>query len=331
MRRRYVWLDHVLRSHEAYTKRYGDHYAAAITYFSVLSIVPILMVAFAVAAFVLAGNQELLGKLEDAITSEAPAEMASTLNMVVEQAIESRATVGVLGLLTALYAGINWMSNLRDALTAQWGLGKVDRPLISGTLKDLLALVGLGLALLVSFGLSALGVGAGDFLLELVGLSGYGWAQALLAALAIVLSIAANWLVFLWVIARLPREKVALRAAVKGALIAAVGFEILKTAATFFLSSVTSTPTGALFGPIIGLLIFANLVARFLLMVTAWTATSWENEKPPTEPAPVVLRIEVRDQPTAGRVVGLLGVGGLIGAGLSRLRRRWRPVGRTSA
>lgn len=322
MRKRYLWLDHILRAHEAYSKRYGDHYAAAITYFSVLSIVPMLMVAFAAAAFVLAGNQELLDELKGAITSEAPEEMAATLNQVVDEAIESRTTVGVLGLLTALYAGINWMSNLRDALTAQWGLRKVDRPLISGTLKDLLALLGLGLALVISFGLTALGVGAGEYVLELIGLAEYGWARAGLTAVAIVLSIAANWLVFLWVIAKLPREKVVLRAAVKGALIAAIGFEILKSAATVFLSSVTSSPTGAVFGPIIGLLIFANLVARFLLMVTAWTATAWESEKPPPEPEPVLLRVEVQEGPRTGQVVGLLGVGGLLGAGLSRLRRK---------
>lgn len=322
MRRKYPWLDHVVRAAEAFNERYGDHYAAAITYFSVLSLVPILMVAFAVAGFVLVGNQELLGELRDAITAEAPGGMAKTLNAVVDQAIESRATVGILGLVTALYAGINWMSNLRDALTAQWGLRKVDRPFLGGILKDLLALAGLGLALVLSFGLSALGAGAGGFLLDLVGLSGVGWAEVLLTVLTVLLSLAANWLVFLWVIARLPRERVSMRSAVKGALIAAIGFEILKAAATLFLSAVTSTPTGALFGPIIGLLVFSNLVARFLLFVTAWTATAMENQQPVPEPEPVVVQVEVRGGPSAGDVVGLLGVGGLLGAGLSRLRRR---------
>ncbi|MGH3434480.1 MAG: YhjD/YihY/BrkB family envelope integrity protein, partial [Thermocrispum sp.] len=245
-----------------------------------------------------------------------------TLNDVVDQAIDSRAAVGVLGLLTALYAGIGWMSNLRDALTAQWGQAKVDRPFLGGLLKDLLALGGLGLALVLSFGLSALGSGAGGFLLEIIGLRGVGWAEVLLTALTVLLSVAANWLVFLWVIARLPRERVGMRSAVKGALIAAIGFEILKAAATVFLSAVTSSPTGALFGPIIGLLVFANLVARFLLFVTAWTATSRENEQPVQPPEPVVVQVEVRRGPSAGDVVGLLGVGGVLGAGLSRLRRR---------
>jgi membrane protein len=322
MRRRYPWFDHWLRAYGAFTERYGNHYAAAITYFSVLSVVPIMMVGFAIAGFVLAGDPELLAGLQQAITEEAPAGMGDTLNEVVEQAVDSRAAVGVLGLLTAVYAGVGWMSNLRDALTAQWGHPKPEQPLITGTLKDLLALAGLGLALALSFGLSALGAGAGDFLLEAVGLADQGWARVLFTALTVVLSVAANWLVFIWVIARLPREQVTLRSAVKGALIAAVGFEILKALATLFLGAVTNSPTGALFGPIIGLLVFANLVARFLLLVTAWTATATENLPPEQPSEPVVVKVEVRRGPSAGDVAGLLGVGGLLGAGLARLRRR---------
>ena len=63
----------------------------------------------------------------------------------------------------------------------------------------------------------------------------------------------------------------------RGAVAAAVGFEVLKQAATLFLAAVTTSPSGVVFGPIIGLLVFANLVARYLLFITAWTATAKEN------------------------------------------------------
>nr|MBA3574034.1 inner membrane protein YhjD [Pseudonocardiales bacterium] len=42
-RQRYPWFDHLVRAGEAYLSHHGDHYAAAITYFSVLSLVPLLM------------------------------------------------------------------------------------------------------------------------------------------------------------------------------------------------------------------------------------------------------------------------------------------------
>lgn len=72
-RLRYPWLDRLVRAGQSYTAHHGDHYAAAITFFSVLSLVPMLMIAFAVAGFVLAGNPELLRQLREQIQTAAPA------------------------------------------------------------------------------------------------------------------------------------------------------------------------------------------------------------------------------------------------------------------
>ncbi|HEX3647470.1 MAG TPA: inner membrane protein YhjD [Pseudonocardiaceae bacterium] len=324
LRRSHPWLDHVLRANESYNAHYGNHYAAAITYFSVLSLVPILMVAFAIAGGVLAGDPPLLAQLESAITTSVPGQLGDTLNDVVKAAVAARTTVGVVGLVVALYSGIGWMSNLRDALTAQWGQQRGDRPLIRTALSDLLSLIGLGVALLVSFTITIAGTGAGEFVLREAGLSSTGWAEALLVALTIVLSLIANWLVFLWVIARLPRERVGLKSAIRGALLASVGFEVLKQLATILLKSATSSPTGAVFGSVIGLLVFANLVSRFLLLTTAWTATARENLKrePPPAPAPAIIRPIVRPRrgPSPAAAAALLAAGTLTGWSLRRRR-----------
>jgi membrane protein len=324
-RRARPWLDHLVRAGEAYTERYGNHYAAAITYFSVLSLFPLIMIAFAVAGFVLAGNTALLTEMKDGITEAVPSGLGETITDVVDEAIESRGTVGVIGLVAALYSGLGWMSNLRDALTAQWGLEHKQRPFLMTTLKDLLALFGLGLALAVSFGLSAAGSGLGSWLLGLVGLDDDGWALFLLRVATIVLSLAANWLVFLWVLSRLPRERVSARSAVKGAIAAAIGFEVLKQVFTIYLEIVTDSPAGQLFGPILGLLLFANLVSRFLLFITAWTATAKENmiAPVPVPPPPAVIRpnLVVHKGPDVRSAAGLLGAGALLGL-LWRKRNR---------
>ncbi|WP_240519239.1 inner membrane protein YhjD [Amycolatopsis antarctica] len=316
MRRKYPWLDHVVRANDAFTERYGNHYAAAITYFSVLALFPLLMVGFSVAGFILMDNENALNQLKDGITSSAPEGLGDFLNQIVTAALDSKAGIGVFGLVLALYSGIGWMTNLRDALTAQWGQQKQQLPLVSTTLKDLLALAGLGAALIVSFGLTAIGGGVGKFLLELVGLENQGWAVFLLRVATILLSLAANVLVFMWVIARLPRQKVSLRSAVHGAVIAAIGFEVLKQVATVYLASVASSPSGALFGPIIGLLVFSNLVSRFLLFVTAWTATSKENVVavvPPPAPAIIRPRVQVQRGMGLGATAGVFGVGAVLG------------------
>ena len=48
---------------------------------------------------------------------------------------------------------------------------------------------------------------------------------------------------------------------------------------TFYLASITNTPSGAVFGSLLGLLVFINFVSRFILFVTAWAATAKGVEK----------------------------------------------------
>ena len=75
-------------------------------------------------------------------------------------------------------------------------------------------------------------------------------------------------------IARLPRDPVNFRSAVRAALLAAVGFELFKLVASIYLKSVLHSPAGATFGPVLGLMVFAYVTARLLLFATAWAATS---------------------------------------------------------
>ncbi|SDE92034.1 inner membrane protein YhjD [Pseudonocardia oroxyli] len=327
-RERYPWLDHLVRAGERYTDRHGDHYAAAITYFSVLALVPILMVAFAIAGFILRSQPDLLAQIQAGITAQVPGQLGDTINQVIEQAISSAGAVGAFGLVGALYSGIGWMGNLREALSEQWAQPPETPNVVKKTVFDLLALIGLGLAMIVSFAVSAAGNAFGALLLDLVGLGDQGWARFLLAVFAVLLGLAANWLVFMWVIARLPRAPVAARSAVRAAIIGAIGFEVLKQVMQIYLSSVTSSPAGAAFGPIIGLMVFAFFMSRFILFVTAWAATAKENEQdePVDVPAPAVIRPEVivRSGPSPAAAAGLVGAGAALGGllGVRAFRRR---------
>ncbi|HEX6401905.1 MAG TPA: inner membrane protein YhjD [Pseudonocardiaceae bacterium] len=276
-RQRYPWLDHLLRAAQSYSDHHGDHYAAAITFFSVLSLVPMLMIAFAAAGFVLAGNPELLRHLQDQIQTAVPGDLGATLNQVIDGAIASRQGVGIIGLVGALYSGLGWMSNLREALTEQWRASSGDQPPEAGSflrtkMVDLLALLGLGVALVMSFAVTGAGTAFAGAVLNAAGLGRIPGARLVLTALAVAGSIIGMWLVFLWVIARLPRQPVPLRRAMRAAWVGAIGFEILKQAFAIYLDSVTASPTGKLFGPVIGLMVFAYFVSRFLLFLTAWAA-----------------------------------------------------------
>jgi membrane protein len=319
-------VDHLIRAGTRYVERNGDHYAAAITYFSVLSLLPMVMISFAVTGFVLADNQALLDRIYHAVTEASPPAFADFINDLIKKAIDARATVGVVGLLIAAYSGLGWMTSLRDALSAMWAHAVPQRSFLRNLLSDLMSLIGLGLALLVSIAITAAGSGLGELVLRWLGLEHDGWAVFLLLLASIGLSLVINWLLFLWVLTRLPRQRVSARAAMRGAVFAAVGFEILKQGAALFLSLMSGSPTWNFFGPIIGLLLFANLVSRLLLFVTAWTATARESiePEPAPAPAPTVIHplIEVHTGPRVLDGLALLGAGVMLGAVWDRMRRR---------
>jgi membrane protein len=312
-RARYRWLDHIARATNRYIDRGGYHYVASITYFSLLSLVPLLMVASSVAGFVLASQPHLLDTLVHAIVSTLPGGLGGKATELLTGFVEQRTSVGVVGLAIGLYSGWNWMNALRDSLTALWGQNRSDQPLLRLILVDLLALLGLSAALLVSFTLTISGTALGGYLLRLAGLDDTSWGHQLVSAFSVPLSLAADWLVFLWVLTRLPRQKVGVRSAVRGAIALAIGFEVLKLAGGFYLRLIGDSPTGIAFGSIIGLIFFISLVARLLVFVTAWTATGSDApSKPVQPPAPVVLKpVVVVDPPmavpaTVGVVTGVL-------------------------
>ncbi|MBT1192824.1 inner membrane protein YhjD [Rhodococcoides kroppenstedtii] len=325
-RAEWPWFDHLARAGAVYQKQKGDYYAAGITYFSVLSLFPLLMVAFAVVGFVLSARPDLLAELQSQIAENVPGSFGGTINDLVAAAVESRTSVGVLGLLGALYAGLGWTANLRDALTAMWETQHHDGSFLGTKIRDLGALLGLGLALVVSLGLSAVASGSVvPALLTAVGLDHVPGVGVAVQIVSILLAVAATWALFAWVIARLPREPVTVRSAARAALMAAVVFEVFKQLGAVYLESVTSGPAGVTFGPIIGILVFAFFTSRFLLFSTAWAATSRDNRisapTPVPEGAVIAPTVVVREGVSPVGVAAVVGAAVVAVLGLGRRRR----------
>jgi membrane protein len=326
LRGRHPWLDHLLRAGRRYTEHHGDHYAAAITYFSLLSLVPMVMIASGVAGYLLSARPALRDQLRAAVTNGLPSQLADTINTIIDQAVAQRTVVAGVGLVFALYSGIGWVSHLRAAVSEQWAQTPPPPALPRRLLLDLLALVGLGVTLVGSFLVATL---ASDFaadVLDYLGLDDGRWAQTQFQVYAVLLGLVTNFLVFLWIIARLPRTHVAFREAGPAALFAAVGFQIFTQGMSIYLRVVSGSPSGAVFGSTLGLLIFIYFAARFVLFVTAWTATARtdENERMVPVPAPAIVRSElaVRAGPDARTAAGLVGAGIAIGLLGTRRRRR---------
>jgi membrane protein len=315
LRARHEWLDHLVRAGARYVAQRGNHFAAAITFFSVLTAVPLLMVAFAAAGYVLWFNPELLARLERSVAAALPTGLGEALDPVLQTAIAQRNTVAGVGLVAALWSGVWWMSNVREAVSAQWALPAPNPAALQRLLHDLVALVGLGAALLASLAVTVVGSGLAATVLDLVGAIDDGVNRALLRASAVLIGLVANWLILLWAITRLPRTDVPTRGAARAALLGAVALEVLKQGTALYFERVTTSASGAVFGSLLGLLLFSYVVARLLLLVTAWAATARGNERPVpvTPPAPAVLRpVVVRPEPLGAPAVGVALVTGLL-------------------
>ncbi len=273
-RDRRPWLDHLVRAGQRYTDTRGNHLAAAITYFSFLALFPLLLLALSIAGYVLAHNQDQLKDLTDLIQDNVPGAVGDEFSSVVNTAIDKRGTLGLVSLVGVAYAGLGWVGNLRTALQIEWACEPTKENPFKAKLGDLLALVGLGLAMALSLALTAGGTAAANALLELVNLDGTPGMGVGVAVLGILLAMAADTLVFAWLFVRLPRRPVRYRPVLRGAVFTAVGYEVLKIAATFYLARVGANGLYGTFAGFVGLLIWLNLVSRFLLFGAAWTATS---------------------------------------------------------
>lgn len=329
LRARFFWFNRIMVAQDRYNECKGDFYAAGITYFTVFALFPLLMVGFSIGGFVLANQPDLMMEVEERIRSAVSGDLGSQLVELMDSAIDSRGTVGVIGLATAAWAGLGWMANLREALSQMWEQRHEPAGFVSTKLSDLLALVSAFVALALTIGLTALSKQSPmTTVLGWFGLQDVPGLSVGLQVVSWVFSLGISWLLFTWIIARLPRESVSFRSSLRAGLIAAVAFEVFKQVASIYLRSVVTGPAGATFGPVLGLMVFAYITARLILFATAWAATAPENlEAVPIEPpGPVRIspRIEVREGVGMSGAAASFAAGAIGALGLARLLRSRR-------
>ena len=342
------WLNHLVRAASHYGSRQADLLAAGITYFGFLALFPVILLAVSIVGFVLSGQPDLLRDLIQQIRVAIPGDLGQQVVDGVLKVTEQRGVVGVVGLIGFLYAGLGWMGKLRVAMQTIWR-GKPDQPnFAKDYVRDLLSLIGLGGAILTSVILTALATGLTSFVIDLLGLSGIPGIGVITALLGIVIAVAGDTLIFLWLFTRLPRMDLPVRQVLPGAVFGAVGFEILKLIGTLYISQVSNGPAAAAgFGSLIGLLVWIYITSRFLLFAAAWTSTSpgivdriiaEAAAEEPSEPVVEGPQVRPLKRPAEGGpstsavAAGLVGVGALVGALAPRaVRRWWRNTGRRPA
>lgn len=279
-------IAHLIRAAERFNDRLGNQFGAAITYFSFLSMIPILMVSFAAAGFVLASHPTLLQDIFDKILNNVSDQtLATTLKSTINTAVQQRTTVGLVGLGVALYSGINWMGNLREAIRAQsrdvWERTPQDQEKIwIKYLRDFISLIGLLIALIITLSITSVSGAAQQMIISALYLDGIEWLKPAWRLIGLAISIFANYLLFFWIFWRLPRHRPRKKALIRGTFIAAIGFEVIKIIMTWTLPALVKSPSGAAFGSVLGLMAFFYFFARLTLFCAAWIATAQYKDDP---------------------------------------------------
>jgi membrane protein len=278
LRERYAWFDHSIRIVQHYGAVNGNAQAGAVTYFGFLSIFPILAIGFFVVGKVAKVYPDIRADVRVQINNLLPGVIGNGSGQIPLATIEHYAnTVGLIGLLVLLYSGLGWLSAMRQALEVMFVLPRSENSnFLFGKIRDLVTLVLIGIVLLVSVALSSAVTGFSGAILGWVGIDENATLPGLLlSVLGHALAIAASTVLLLTMFkllvvhSHLPR-----RALVSGAVLGAVGFEILKVVANLLLAQTQKSPAFQAFGVSLILLVWINYFSRLVMYAAAWAYTA---------------------------------------------------------
>jgi membrane protein len=271
---------HAYRAWDRYTAARGDVLAGGVAYLAFFSIIPALILGFTVFGFVLRGQPDLFDRVVAAISDTLPGIVQDAghqdglIDASRPPAPDALTIAGAISLVILLVSGLGWLAALRQSVRAVFGRPKLTTGLLRGKLRDLLVMVTLGAAFLLS-GVVSTGVSsAARWLLEQFGIGTGSFVGGVLLRVAAVLVVFAVDVLLMLIVfrllsgVRLPREDL-----VQGAVVGAVGLGVLKVASGLLLASAAKKPVLGAFAVVVGLLVLLNLISRVMLLAAAWAAT----------------------------------------------------------
>jgi len=246
--------------------------AAALAYYTVFSIAPLVIITIAVAGFFL-GPEAASGQIQREIQHTLGPQSASAINDIVENAARNKGhgvVATVIGIAALLLGAAGVFGQLKDALNTVWGVEPNPERGFKGAVIDnflsMSMVLGIGFLLLVSLVLSA-------------GIAGFvKFAGALLPALTwlgpildLVLSAGLTTVLFALIYRVLPDAQIQWRDVWVGAFITAVLFTVGKFLIGLYLgrSSVGSAYGAA--GSLVVLLLWVYYSAQLLLFGAEFT------------------------------------------------------------
>jgi membrane protein len=263
-------IDRAKRALRHYTDRDGSTLAAAVTYFAFLSLFPLLALAFAAVGLIANVLPDAQGALDASLRALFPGMIGDRPGqMSLAEIREASGPVAGIGIVTVAYSGLSWIADMRDALGQMFDQAREPRPVgvrgrvasfAANQLRNAAALASIGTALLVSVAVSG---GVLDLASHL----------PLVSVFAVVVGVATGAVMFFLMFRLLADPDLSVASLWSGALVGAIGFEILKRASTWLLDSTASQPAFQAFGIALILLVWIYYFSRVVMYAAAWART----------------------------------------------------------
>jgi membrane protein len=267
------------RAWQRYGAVRGNVLAAGIAYFAFFSVFPALAIGFTLFALVLGNQEDLQAELVQYVNQSLGSTVISyhpgqgglvNIEQLVQPGVLT--TTGIVGVVTLVFTGLGWVGAVRDGIQAVFA-ARNDTNFVVVKLFDVVLFLAAGLAVLTSVVVGiAVNVATGQ-VLDLLGIAQNDVTRWLVNILGQLVLVVLDTGVFTLLFHRLSGVDVPWADLVTGAVVAAIGFTLLKLFASGLLHAVSRNRFLASFGVIVGLLVWMNLVARLLLVSAAWSAT----------------------------------------------------------
>ncbi|MDI2128486.1 YihY/virulence factor BrkB family protein [Yinghuangia seranimata] len=266
-------IGRTMEAYDRYTERNGNFASAAVAFYGFLALFPLIALAAAIVAATLSPGR--VEELQKNISNQIPG-IADRVN--VQGLVDNAGEVGFIGGVLLLFLGLGWVGALRPAIREMWFGDQAPPDGIEKTVlmkaKDAGTLIGLGLAMAVSVGASAFATSVIGRISHSIGLAEHPLGRWLLQAAAFGVAVLAGVVLFLYLLVGMPRLEMPRRTALRGALIGAVGFELLKILVSKYIADVAGKSMYGAFGVPVALLLWIYFATRLLLFCAAWTATA---------------------------------------------------------